>query len=359
MRLLLVIYGHLEQLSGGYLYDRKVVELLRDRGEEVDILPLPQLPYLLCPLHSFHPPLLRLFAGPGAGGGYDCIIVDELTHPSVFLPVSLRSRLCPPVVGLVHHLKAEERISLPLRTLSRAMERCLLRRCDGLIVNSRTTGSSVRRLLGGRAAVHVCLPGSDMGEVPAEQGVTEGAREAGKTVRLLITGNIIHRKGHDRLVRMLGGLADLDWELRVVGAAVDPGFRRKVERLARRLGIQDRILWKGVLSGAELLRQYLEADLFVFPSRYEGFGISLAEALRAGLPFVAFASGAIPEVTEGRGGLIAEGDSRGFQRLLRRLIADAVYRERSAALSRRLASGLPAWRQTGEAFLQAVKEIIG
>ena len=46
MRLLLVIYGRLEQVSGGYLYDRKVVEFLRNRGEEVDILHLP--PFISC-----------------------------------------------------------------------------------------------------------------------------------------------------------------------------------------------------------------------------------------------------------------------------------------------------------------------
>ena len=92
MRLLLVIYGRLEQVSGGYLYDRKVVEFLRNRGEEVDILRLPPLPYLLCPLHSFHPPLLRLFGSPGDGGGYDCIIVDELTHKYRLVRVLVATR---------------------------------------------------------------------------------------------------------------------------------------------------------------------------------------------------------------------------------------------------------------------------
>ncbi|UCF97347.1 MAG: glycosyltransferase family 4 protein [Spirochaetaceae bacterium] len=361
MRLLLVIYGSLEQISGGYLYDRKVVEYLRDRGVEVDTLQLPILPYLLCPFHAFYAPLRRLFRGPESGRGYDCIIIDELTHPSVFLLVSRRSRGGPPLVVLLHHLKAQERIGPLLKVLVCAMERSLLRRCDGVIVNSRTTERTVRSLLERQVAVYVCPPGSDALWEASTEAVAEewgsGQPSAGRPLRLLITGNIIPRKGHDLLIRMLAQLSDLDWELRVVGAAVDSHYKIKVDRLARRFGLEDRIVYTGVLAGPALRRQYLEADLFVFPSRYEGFGISLAEAIRAGLPFIAFASGAIPEVTGGQGVLIADGDLQSFQHCLRRLISDSEFRESSAALSRRLATRLTTWSQTGEAFLHALMEI--
>ena len=102
------------------------------------------------------------------------------------------------------------------------------------------------------------------------------------------------------LMEILGDLTDLKWELWVVGAVVDPRFKRRVDKLARHYGLEDRIRYTGILSGQDLCQQYLKADIFVFPSRYEGFGISLAEAVRAGLPFVAFASGAVAEVTNGK-----------------------------------------------------------
>jgi glycosyltransferase involved in cell wall biosynthesis len=360
MRLLFVIYGSLGQISGGYLYDRRVIEYLESQGVQVDRLQLPACPYLLCPLQYFHAPLRRLFRG-SRSGRYDCIVIDELTHPSVFLAVSRRGCTGPPVVVLLHHLKIQERIGPLLRIVARFMERRLLRRCDGVIVNSHTTRRTVVDLAGS-AAVYVCPPGSDTFVQKSVEVVAGGQKfdpaADGRSVRLLITGNIIPRKGHDLLIRMLADLSDLNWELRIVGAAVDPRFKRRVDRLVRRHELVSRIVYTGVLSGEALHRQYQEADLFIFPSRYEGFGISLAEAIRAGLPFVAFASGAIPEVSGGRGLLVPEGDLESFQRHLQRLISDPAFREQTAEISRGLAADLPTWRQTGEMFLRAIEEII-
>jgi glycosyltransferase involved in cell wall biosynthesis len=361
MRVLFVIYGSLRQISGGYLYDRKVVEYLREQGVEVDCLELPSCAYLLCPLHCFYRPLRRLFANPPSKV-YDCIIIDELTHPSMILPLSRRRRSGTPVVVLLHHLKIQEGIGFLPRIFVRWMERSLLRHCDRIIVNSRTTRETVGKLTDSKEGIDVCPPGSDtlIGNPGAEEsGNQEPAPAAGEhPVRLLITGNIIRRKGHDLLIRMLADLAGLNWELRVVGGAVDPGYKRRVDRLVRRYGLVDRVVYTGVLSGRALSRQYREADVFVFPSRYEGFGISLAEAIRAGLPFIAFASGAIPEVCGGRGLLVTEGNLESFQQQLKRLICDPAFREQAAGVSRSLAAGLPTWRETGETFLQAIVDIV-
>jgi glycosyltransferase involved in cell wall biosynthesis len=361
MRLLFVIYGSLQQISGGYLYDRKVIEYLEGQGVEVDCLQLPACPYLFCPCQYFYPPLRRLFRN-ARHGSYDCIVIDELTHPSMFLPVSRQRGSGPPVVVLLHHLKIQERVGPLIRIIARSMERRLLRSCDGVIVNSDTTGHTVLDLTGAESAVYVCPPGSDtlVQSLPEERpgGGRPAPADGGRPVRLLITGNIIPRKGHDLLIRMLADLSDLRWELRIVGAAGDPRYKRRVDRLVRRYCLEDRIVYTGVLAGQALSRQYKEADVFVFPSRYEGFGISLAEAIRTGLPFVAFASGAIPEVSGGRGLLVPAGDLGIFRHHLRRLIADPAFRGQSAELSRSLAAQLPTWKQTGEAFFKAIKAII-
>ncbi len=361
MRLLFVIYGSLQQISGGYLYDRKVIEYLEGQGVEVDCLQLPACSYLLCPFQSLYPPLRRLFR-VHQPGGYDCVVIDELTHPSVFLPVCRRFRPGPPVVVLLHHLKIQERVGPLIRIIARCMERRLLRSCEAVVVNSDTTRQTVRDLIGSQAEVYVCPPGSDtlIQSLPGESpgGGKTAAAVGRRPVRLLVTGNIIPRKGHDLLIRMLADLADLRWELRIVGAVANRRYKRRVERLVRRYGLEDRIIYTGALAGEALSRQYKEADIFVFPSRYEGFGISLAEAIRAGLPFVAFASGAVPEVSGGQGLLVPPGNLGIFRHHLRRLIADSEFREQSAALSCSLAAQLPTWKQTGVTFLRAIKAII-
>ena len=81
MRIGLLIYGSLETVSGGYLYDRKLVEYLRRRRVEVEIVSLPWVGYGRSLFHNFSPPLYRqLHDAP-----YDLLLQDELNHPSLFL----------------------------------------------------------------------------------------------------------------------------------------------------------------------------------------------------------------------------------------------------------------------------------
>ena len=370
MRVLWIIYGSLDQLSGGYLYDRRVVEYLRAHGVEVQLLGLPALPYLLCPLHGLHPRLRAAFAPRGRAGGWDAVVVDELIHPSVALLAASRARTrlrrpsadsWPPLVTLVHHLRCLEDRSRIDRVIARRFEQLLLAHCDAIIVNSRTTARTVEELLGnGGAAAHpaVCPPGCDQMEMRPLSEIPDLPRPP-EPVRLLASGNLIPRKGYDQLLEMLSGLADLPWELRISGRTVDRAYRVLLENLARRLGLAERVRFLGELDGSALAEEYRCADVFVHASRYEGYGISLAEAVKAGLPFVAFSSGAIPEVVGGRGMLAAPGDRTAFAGSLRCLVTDPSCRREAAALSRELAAGLPTWEDTGRRFLGALREAVG
>jgi hypothetical protein len=97
MRIGLVIYGSLDTVSGGYLYDRKLVEHLRAQGDTVEIFPLPWRNYaahLADNLHFRLPPNL------------DILIQDELNHPSL---IAANAGKHPyPIISLVHHLLCSE-----------------------------------------------------------------------------------------------------------------------------------------------------------------------------------------------------------------------------------------------------------
>jgi glycosyltransferase involved in cell wall biosynthesis len=365
MRILLVVYGRLEQLSGGYLYDRQVVGYLRSQGVQVEILSLPACPYLLCPLRlpraaAPERELRRVLRGAGKPP-FDAVLIDELVHASVFryLKPPGRTPPGPVVVTLVHHLKSQEPIPAFLRAAARAMERRLLARSHGILVNSVVTGQTVRELVGGAIPLYLCPPGSDLlPELGAGDARGEAPGAADGAVRLLATGNLIPRKGYDLLLRVLGDLGDLHWRLRVVGRIVDRAYRRRLDRLARRLRLEGRVQFTGELRGEDLAQEYRQADVFVFPSRYEGYGISLAEAVRAGLPFVAFASGAVAEVTGGRGLLLPPGDLRGFGGALAGLIRDREARRQAARLSREVRAQLPGWADTGRRVYEALQEVL-
>ena len=365
MRILWVVYGSLEQLSGGYLYDRLVVEYLRAHGVEVEVLGLRQPPYFLGPLRAV-PRRLR------SPLGFDAIVVDELTHPSVFRWAVARAQtatplLRPRLVTLVHHLRSREQVPPLLKAAARAMERRLLAASDAVIANSRATAATVEELAGPLPLLAVCPPGCDRlpaaakeaAHAPGAAGEADGGLAAAGPagpVRVLATGNLIPRKGYDLLLELLAGMSGLPWELRVAGRPVDRRYERRLHALVRRWGLGDRVTFTGELSEKRLAEEYRRAEVFAFPSCYEGYGISLAEAVRAGLPFVAFTGGGVAEVVRGRGLLVPPGDLAGFGAHLRRLIADSAFRERQAVLSRELAPALPTWRDTGRLFLAALKK---
>jgi len=261
------------------------------------------------------------------------------------------------------------------------MERRLLACSDAVIANSQATAATVRELAGD-VPVAVCPPGCDRLALPepaapgpfkvppggadaapqssGPSGVAAGDEAAGREpVRLLATGNLIPRKGYDLLLRMLAGMSDLSWVLRVSGRPVDPRYARRLAAQVRWSGLEGRVIFLGELATDQLAWEYRNAKVFVFPSRFEGYGISLAEAVFAGLPFVAFAGGAVAEAARGRGLLAPPGDLSSFAASLRRLIADAAFRERQAAFSRELAPALPRWQDTGRSFLAALEQACG
>jgi glycosyltransferase involved in cell wall biosynthesis len=364
MRVLLVIYGSIEQLSGGYLYDRQVVAFLRRKGVEVEILSFPTCPYLLCPLRPAglrragpQRKLREILRAKGPPEGFDAVVIDELVHPSVFRTARCRAEGAPLLLTLVHHLRCREPGGFVLGLLARRMESELLRHSSAALVNSRATAETVRELVGPALPLYVCPPGSDLLPPTEHSRSRGGAAQSPSATRLLVTGNLIPRKGHDLLLRILGGLTRFPWHLRVVGRVVDQRYFRRLRRMRLRLGLAGRVEFTGELDGEALAREYREADVFVFPSRYEGYGISLAEAVRAGLPFVAFAAGATAEVTGGRGLLVPPGDLEGFSAALGGLLGDSGERERAGLLSREIAAELPGWEDTGSTVLRALGEV--
>src|SRR6266508_575338 len=139
MRIGLVIYGTLDTMSGGYLYDRKLVEYLRSQGETVEIISLPWRNYAAHLTDNFRIRLPK---------GFDVLIQDELNHPSLLF--ANRGKHPYPVISLVHHLRCSELRPKWQNAFYRMVEQKYLRSVDGFVFNSRTTARAVNNLLKNR-----------------------------------------------------------------------------------------------------------------------------------------------------------------------------------------------------------------
>ena len=125
-------------------------------------------------------------------------------------------------------------------------------------------------------------------------------------------------------------------------------LRGELEETARRLGLQDRVIFAGAESD---VRPYLEAaDVFVLPSLWEGFPVSIMEALARGLPVVATRVGGVPELLEEgvTGKLVPPGDPLALARALGELARDPVARRRMGEAGRRAVSDLTVERMCRE-----------
>lgn len=359
MRLGLVIYGGLEQVSGGFLYDRKLAQHLQSRGDEVEVISVPWRPYGRALLDNHSPSLLRrLDAAP-----FDLLLEDELAHPSLFY-LNQRLRRCAsyPLVAIVHHLRCSEPRAAWQNRLYRRVERSFLASVDAFIYNSQTTRAEVERLVGpGRPAV-VAPPGGD--HLP---GQTTPDRIAARALapgplRIISVANLIPRKGLHTLITALASLPHHLWQLTVAGSlSLDPGYVARIRRQIDREKLQPHIALLGGVSDAELAGLLPQHHLLAVPSFYEGFGIAYLEAMHFGLPVIAGDAGGVREIVRhGVNGFLAPpGDHDSLARLLASLMQDRelLLRLGVAALAR--AACHPAWEASAAKAREFLLEFMG
>jgi glycosyltransferase involved in cell wall biosynthesis len=173
---------------------------------------------------------------------------------------------------------------------------------------------------------------------PPAARVEDGDRSnAGRPVVLLSVGRAVAKKGYDDLLAALALLqADLSWRLVHIGGGALAG---KLKREAARLGLSERIDWRGAQSQPEVLSAYREADLFVLAAKVakdgdrDGLPNVLLEAQSQGLACVATALPGIAELIEdGRTGLlVAPNDPAALAAALEMLIRDPEIRRRLGA----------------------------
>jgi glycosyltransferase involved in cell wall biosynthesis len=260
------------------------------------------------------------------------VVHTHLAAAGVAGRVAARHAGVPRIVSTQHNLSDwQERRGHPLRRL----ERGTLPLADGVIAVSDAVRAALvaacPRLAGRTRTIHNGVAVERFAECRRE-----GARRREARVRAsddFVVGAVARlerRKGVDTLIAAAGQAVGSCPGLRllIVGDGIE---RRALESLARASGLGDRVRWAG---HQEDVRPFLAAmDVLAMPSRSEGLGLAVIEALAAGVPVVASEVGGIPELLRGTeaGMLIPADDVAAWARMIVTLGADAARRARMAA----------------------------
>ena len=179
----------------------------------------------------------------------------------------------------------------------------------------------------------------------------ETRRKFGLTGRVLASvGNLVSLKGHDLVIRALAGLPDTS--LIIAGGGK---LRADLERLAKEIGVSERVRFLGAVPQSALPKIYSAADALILASSHEGLPNVIMEAIACGTPVIATKVGGIPEVITSReaGILLDERSDKAIAEAVRELWASPPDRSAARALVQKFQ-----WSETTAAQLKLFREIL-
>jgi len=338
-----VIPGDLLASTGGYGYDRRMIAGLRTLGWQVTLHMLdasfPQ------PTHAALEHAREIFTHlPDQA----LVLVDGLAlgaMPHIVHPHARRLRL----LGLIHHPLAAESGLAPNQALELAhSERLALQAMHHVLVTSHATQRALLPYGVDPARVSVVAPGTDAAPL--------APRRRGSILNMLCVATLTPRKGHDLLFEALAPLS-AHWQLTCIGsltrsAATVAALRQQLLRLR----LDRQVSLAGEVDSVALAQRYAQANLFVLPTRYEGYGMAVAEALARGLPVISTPVGAIPELVGSQAGLlVAADDVRMLRAALERVLSEPDLLDSLARGAEAVRGTLPGWPQSCAVMSQVLQ----
>ncbi|MFB1487926.1 MULTISPECIES: glycosyltransferase family 4 protein [unclassified Thiocapsa] len=342
-----LIPGDPSTATGGYRYDRRIIDGLINAGRSVKIERLDD---------SFPRPTVealvdadRCFAGIPDDSG---VVVDGLAF-GLLGESAARHRGRLRLIALVHHpLALETGLAATRVEALRIGETAALAAARLIVVTSGATADLLAGDYGvSQARIRVVEPGTDAAPLAVGSGASEP--------NLLCVAAMTPRKGHDILLQALAALADRSWRLDCVGSLTRcPATSTALQRLTEQLGLSERVRFTGEVEESRLAALYHRADLFVLPTRFEGYGMVLTEALARGLPIVSTRIGPIPNLVPADSGLLVEPDDPAALRTaLARVLHDPGLRAGLASGARSARSRLRSWDDASGDFMDVLDEV--
>ncbi len=350
-RVTLVYPGDLNTRTGGYLYDKKIVEGLRSAGEDTQAWQVS-----LVSLQGDYPfPSESQLAEADAAfedlSDGELVVVDGLAY-SVMPDVIARHAHRLHLVALVHHpLALETGLSNAEALRLEQLETQALRHARHIITTSVLTANSLEAYGVPAGKVTAVLPGTDSAPL-ASQAHSD-------VFNLLCVATLTPRKAHSVLFDALATLTELPWHLHCAGS---PHRHEETSSALlhqrEQLGLRERISFVGELTDVELEAYYHQAHVFVLSSYHEGYGMVLSEAIARGLPIICSNAGAMPfTVPEGAGLLVPPGDSSKLAAALKRFMSDAQTRTQLKKAAMTAREHLPDWQSAATEFATVLQRV--
>jgi glycosyltransferase involved in cell wall biosynthesis len=339
----LVTLGDPGQLTGGYLFHRRLAERASRHAARLDFV-------------SFRPRLfpLPLLDAPGVLAAVERRRPDVMVIDSI-VAWCLALRVTPiPTVGMLHQPPGGIDFGPPRSSFQARLDRLAYRQMRRILVASESLAAELTRV---QAKVVVVPPGRD---VAADVGPPPGDLRQGRRAALLCVGNWVERKGILSLLDAFAALEPNAATLHLVGRTnLERRYGRRVWARLARADLVGRVMVHGPLSVAEVAALYAAADAFVLPSLKEPYGTVYGEAMAYGLPVVGWRAGNLPYLAddEVEGLLASPGDTNGLSTALRRLADDAELRQRLGTAARARALERPTWDEVAALFFGQLREV--
>jgi glycosyltransferase involved in cell wall biosynthesis len=327
VRVAWIIRGDIAQPTGGYVYDRLVVDGLRAQRIDVDVIALE----------------------PSATIAQANVVVGDALCAAELGPFFEGLAGSTPTLLLVHHLTSWE-VERTDREALHWQEARAVKACDALVATSPTTAARIAAEYAGRT-IDVVLPGSDrLARHPRKV-------PSGGPIELLFVGSVVARKQLPLLLDAVEQLTDLPLSLTLLGDAGREPLHAcaLAARVAASPSLRAAVTTCGVVDDDALARAMARAHALVLPSSLEGYGMVLTEALRAGLPVLASREAARAAGIERSGAVLVFDDFPALVGGLRRVVKDAsLYATMEQAAERAV---LPRWQETVDRFRAVIDRL--
>lgn len=237
------------------------------------------------------------------------------------------------------------------------------RRADRIIAISARTGEDIVRHMGippEKVRVTLLAAGDEFRPDPDRAALSALLLRLGfsRPRYVLFSGTIEPRKNVMTLLDAYRRLrADFpDTGLILAGA---PGWKcADVLESIRSGGLEGEVKITGYLGTGELATLYSGAAAYALPSLYEGFGLTVVEAMACGAPVVTSTGGSLPEIVGDAAAVLEPTDAEGFRREIARLLSDEAHAREMRARGFRRAAQF-SWDRTAEGTLAVYREVLG